>query len=110
MGYFPTSDDGDAYAARWCARCAHRGRGVGARECCPVWWLHLLYNREQERRPTTAEALSIFIPRLATGGNGRCVMFAKARQAAPAPEGQRALGFEGQSEAARRQLRLEGDL
>lgn len=110
MGYFSNGSEGDAYEARWCVRCRHYGRGVGERQCCPVWWLHLLYNDDQQKRPTMAEALSIFIPRTRVGGNGRCVMFAKVRETAVAHQDQVALGFDSQSEAARRQLRLEGAL
>lgn len=73
MGYFANGSEGEAYQAKWCRRCVHDADGS-----CPVFDLHVLYNYGQSKKPSTASALAMFIPREA-GGNGQCVMFWEKR-------------------------------
>lgn len=75
MGYFSNGTEGEMYMARWCERCVHwrddkDGRGDG----CPIWDLHLLYNYDQHKKPSTERALAMFIPYV-DGHNSQCVMF-----------------------------------
>lgn len=84
MGYFSNGSEGEYYEAQWCHRCVHQPT---AERGCPVWDLHMLYNYDQCKKATTAEALSMFIPRDADGGNGRCTMFfARGSRGGGSPE------------------------
>jgi hypothetical protein len=72
MGYFANGTEGELYQAHWCARCVHEDADRG----CPVWDLHLLYNYDQNKKKSTADALALLIPLRTDGlGNDRCRMF-----------------------------------
>lgn len=84
MGYFSNGSEGDEYEAQWCARCVHEGT---EERSCPIMELHALYNYDQCKKKSTENALALFIPREADGGNGRCTMFfARGSRGGGSPE------------------------
>lgn len=83
MGYFSNGSEGDWYEAQYCARCVHEGT---EERSCPIMELHALYNYDQCKKPSTAAALGLLIPRDATGGNGQCAMFWARGRSGPGGE------------------------
>lgn len=75
MGYFSNGTEGEIYRATYCENCVHwrldeaePERGYG----CPIWDLHLCYNREGDK----ADLLNMLIPRSKCGCfNEQCTMF-----------------------------------
>jgi len=80
MGYFSNGTEGEIYRDDYCQRCLHwqdldDGRGEG----CPVWNLHLIFNRDQLNSEGEPEGpihwiLSTLIPEK-RGHNDQCAMF-----------------------------------
>jgi len=66
MGYFSSGTEGMDYQERYCQRCVH-----DTDQGCRVWWLHLVYNDEEDKRLM----LDALIPRREGIYNGRCRMF-----------------------------------
>jgi len=66
MGYFSSGTEGMDYKHLYCERCVHDMNGD-----CPVWFLHLAYNGEEDKRLM----LDALIPRREGIYNGRCRMF-----------------------------------
>jgi len=65
MGYFSNGTEGRDYQYQYCERCVH-----DVNEDCPVWFLHLAYDGEEDKRLV----LDALIPRKGIY-NGRCRMF-----------------------------------
>lgn len=72
MGYFSNGDEGEGYAARWCARCPHDRRPGG----CPIMAAHYAFNYSEHGK-AGGDILDMLIPRHRRwGDNLRCRFYA----------------------------------
>lgn len=67
MGYFANGTEGDAYEAKYCARCTRY-----AGQTCVCWDAHMLWNYDECNKPDSI--LHKMIPRQGTQ-NLQCVFF-----------------------------------
>jgi hypothetical protein len=75
MGYFSNGSEGEAYEAKWCAKCLHN-------DGCAVWFAHLIHNYDECNKDDSI--LHLLIPRTADKiHNERCSMFVERELLSP---------------------------